>query len=69
MEMPRQERRKLPIRQQKELENMRADLKNQKEQMETQKLLTRYVAEMSDIYIPEEEEEDVRNIAETEDQD
>ena len=48
---------------------MRADLKNQKEQMETQKLLTRYVAEMSDIYIPEEEEEDVRNIAETEDQD
>lgn len=56
--MPRHERLKFPIRQQKELENIRADLENQKEQMETQKLLTRYVAEMSDIYIPEEEEEE-----------
>ena len=59
-------KRKLSVKQQKELENMRADLENQKEQMETQKLLTRYVAEMSDIYIPEEEEEDVQNITETE---
>lgn len=43
-----------------------ADLEKQKEQMETQKLITRYVAEMSDIYILEEEEEDVQNITETE---
>lgn len=64
--MPKHERKKLPVRQQKELENMRADLENQKEQMETQKLLTRYVADMSDIYIPEEEEEDVQNIVEIE---
>lgn len=62
-------KRKLSIKQQKELENMRADLEYQKEQMETQKLLTRYVAEMNDIYIPEEEEEDVQNITETEGQD
>lgn len=53
-------KRKLSVRQQKELENMRADLKKQKEQMETQKLLTKYVAEMNDIYIPEEEEEDAQ---------
>ena len=33
--------------------------------METQKLLTKYVAEMSDIYIPEEEE-DVQDITEIE---
>lgn len=54
--MPIVKKRKLSVRQQKELENMRADLEKQKEQMETQKLLTKYVAEMNDIYIPEEEE-------------
>lgn len=56
--MPIVNKRKLSVRQQKELENMRVDLEKQKEQMETQKLLTKYVAEMNDIYIPEEEEED-----------
>lgn len=64
--MPTYKRRKLPIRQQKELENIKADMEKQKEQMETQKLLTKYVAEMSDIYIPEEEEENVQNTAEIE---
>lgn len=56
----------LSVIQQKELENMRATIAQQSEQLETQKLLTRYVAEMSDIYIPEEEENDVRYIEETE---
>lgn len=56
--MPIVNKRKLSVRQQKELENMRVDLEKQKEQMETQKLLTKYVAEMNNIYIPEEEEED-----------
>lgn len=37
---------------------MKADIKKQKEDMESQKLLTQYVAEMSDIYIPEEEEDE-----------
>lgn len=34
---------------------MKADIEQQKQDMEEQKLLTQYVAEMSDIYIPEEE--------------
>lgn len=37
---------------------MKADIEQQKQDMETQKLLTQYVAEMSDIYIPEEEEKE-----------
>lgn len=37
---------------------MKADIEKQKEDMESQKLLTQYVAEMSDIYIPEEEEDE-----------
>ena len=37
---------------------MKADIEQQKQDMEEQKLLTQYVAEMSDIYIPEEEVED-----------
>lgn len=63
--MPILNRRKLPPKQEKELENLKAAMEEQKEQMETQKLLTKYVAEMSDIYIPEEEE-DVQDITEIE---
>ena len=37
---------------------MKADIEQQKQDMEEQKLLTQYVAEMSGIYIPEEEVED-----------
>lgn len=51
-------KRILPCRQEKEIENMKADIEKQKEDMESQKLLTQYVAEMSDIYIPEEEEDE-----------
>ena len=51
-------RRILSCRQEKEFENMKADLEQQKQDMEAQKLLTQYVAEMSDIYIPEEEEKE-----------
>lgn len=65
--MPILKRRKLPLKQEKELENMKAAIESQKEQIETQKLLTKYVAEMSDIYIPEEEE-NVRDIEEVEGQ-
>lgn len=56
----------LSIRQRKDMDNIRADLENQKEQMETQRLLTRYVAEMNDIYIPEEDDENVQNSIEIE---
>ena len=51
-------RRKLPIRQEKEIENLQASNKNLEKKLEEQKLLTKYVAEMSDIYIPEEQEDD-----------
>lgn len=51
-------KRILSCRQEKEIENMEADIEKQKEAMESQKLLTQYVAEMSDIYIPEEEEDE-----------
>lgn len=43
---------------------MKADIEQQKQDMEEQKLLTQYVAEMSDIYIPEEEVED--NVSDSE---
>lgn len=67
--MPLIFRRRLSVRKEKEIENMRADIEKQKEDLETQKLLTQYVADMNDIYIPEEEgEEDVRDIIEDEGQ-
>lgn len=60
-------RRKLPIRQEKEIENLQASNKELEKKLEEQKLLTKYVAEMSDIYIPEEQEnEDVSNTFENE---
>ena len=57
----------LTVREKKEMENLRAEVNNQKETLETQKLMMQYIAGMSDVYIPEEEEEDdVRDIGKTE---
>ena len=54
-------------RREKELENMKADIEQQKEQLETPKLTMQYVALMNDIYIPGEEDNgDVRNTEENE---
>lgn len=48
-------------------ENLRATVEKQKEKIEEQKLTIQYLAAMSDIYIPEEEEsEDVQNPVENE---
>ena len=49
-------------------ENMKADIEKQNRKIEKQDLLIQYLAEMTDVYIPEEEEEeeDVHYIAETE---
>ena len=48
-------------------ENLRATVEKQKEKIEEQKLTIQYLAAMSDIYIPEEEEsEDVQNFVENE---
>nr|DAG82597.1 MAG TPA: hypothetical protein [Caudoviricetes sp.] len=48
-------------------ENLRANVKKQDHTIEKQKLLIRYLAEMTDVYIPEEEEEeDVQYVDATE---
>ena len=48
-------------------ENLRATVKNQDQTIEKQKVLIQYLAEMTDVYIPEEEEEeDVQYIDEAE---
>ena len=61
-------RKTLSVKKEKELENIRAELNQQKEELETQKLMTQYVADMSDVYIPsgEETEENERNVNEVE---
>ena len=52
---------------QAETENMKATVEKQKEKIENQKLLIQYLAEMNDIYIPEDEEEEhVQDFAENE---
>lgn len=51
--MPKYTESDIPIAQQIDLKNARA----LKEQVETQSLLIQYIASMSDIYIPEEENE------------
>lgn len=46
---------------------MKATVEKQKEKIENQKLLIQYLAEMNDIYIPEDEEEEhVQDFAENE---
>ena len=49
-------------------ENLRANAKKQDMEIEKQKVLIQYLAEMTDVYIPEEEEdeENVQYIDETE---
>lgn len=48
-------------------ENLRATVEKQKKTIENQKVTIQYLAAMTDIYIPEEEEEeDVQNFAENE---
>ena len=45
---------------------MRAKVEKQEKTIEKQKVLIEYLAEMTDVYIPEEEEEDVQHITEIE---
>lgn len=49
-------------------ENLRATVEKQKEKIEEQKVTIQYLAAMSDIYIPEEEEdeENAQNLTENE---
>ena len=50
-----------------ENENLRATVEKQKKIIENQKVTIQYLAAMTDVYIPEEEEEeDVQNFAENE---
>lgn len=48
-------------------ENLRATVEQQNQTIENQKVTIQYLAAMTDVYIPEEEEEEnVRNFAENE---
>ena len=49
-------------------ENLRATVEKQKKIIENQKVTIQYLAAMTDVYIPEEteEDEDVQNFAENE---
>lgn len=59
--MPKYTESDIPIAQQIDLKNARA----LKEQVETQNLLIQYIATMSDIYIPEEENEVSTNVSDS----
>nr|DAH53711.1 MAG TPA: hypothetical protein [Caudoviricetes sp.] len=58
-------RRQLPVRQEKQLEDARAENAALTEKLEKQALTMQYIAEMSDIYIPEEDtdEQNVYDLA------
>ena len=50
-----------------ENENLKATVERQNQTIENQKVTIQYLAAMTDVYIPEEEEEEnVRNFAENE---
>lgn len=50
-----------------ENENLKATVERQKHTIENQKVTIQYLAAMTDVYIPEEEEEEnVQNFAENE---
>ena len=50
-----------------ENENLKATVKRQNQTIENQKVTIQYLAAMTDVYIPEEEEEEnVQNFAENE---
>lgn len=60
-------KRILSIRQEKEIEILKAKVEKQRETIENQKVTIQYLAAMTDVYIPEEEEEeDVQNFIENE---
>ena len=59
--MPKYTESDIPIAQQIDIRNARA----LKEQVETQNLLIQYIATMSDIYIPEEENEVNTNVSDS----
>lgn len=60
-------KRFLPVRQEKEIEILKAKVEKQRETIENQKVTIQYLAAMTDVYIPEEEEdEDVQNFVENE---
>ena len=59
--MPKYTESDIPIAQQIDIRNARA----LKEQVETQNLLIQYIATMSDIYIPEEENEVNANVSDS----
>lgn len=58
-------RRQLPVRQEKQLEDEQAENTALTEKLEKQALTMQYIAEMSDIYIPEEDtdEQNVYDLA------
>ena len=58
-------RRQLPVRQEKQMEDARAENAALTEKLEKQALTMQYIAEMSDIYIPEEDtdEQNVYDLA------
>lgn len=60
-------KRFLPVRQEKEIEILEAKVEKQRETIENQKVTIQYLAAMTDVYIPEEEEEeDAQNFIENE---
>lgn len=60
-------KRILSVRQEKEMEILKAKVEKQRETVENQKVTIQYLAAMTDVYIPEEEdEEDVQNFIENE---
>lgn len=59
-------KRFLPVRQEKEIEILKAKVEKQREIIENQKVTIQYLAAMTDVYIPEEEDEDVQNFVENE---
>ena len=60
-------KRILSVRQEKEMEILKAKVEKQRETIKNQKVTIQYLAAMTDVYIPEEEEEeDVQNFIENE---
>ena len=60
-------RRILSIRQEKEMEILKAKVEKQRETIENQKVTIQYLAAMTDVYIPEkEDDEDVQNFIKNE---
>lgn len=60
-------KRIMSVRQEKEMEILKAKVEKQRETIENQKVTIQYLAAMTDVYIPEEEEEeDVQNFIENE---